>query len=29
MAKLSELISNNGKKLFKFARYVAEGLKEY
>ena len=29
MDKLDELFSNEGSKLFKFARYVAEGLKEY
>ena len=27
--KLKEVFYNKGQKLFKFARYVAEGLKEY
>ena len=29
MEKLAELINNRGKKLFKLARYVNEGLKIY
>ena len=29
MAKLAELFNNKGKKLFKLARYISEGLKLY